>query len=129
MNKLIFSLPLILIIFVAGCASYGTKSTTTAPTVTTGTEHTVEMTATGFSPNTLTIKVGDKVTFVSKDNIQHWPASVIHPTHCEYKGCNVFDSRKGLSQGESYSIVFDLAGNWKYHNHLNPGLTGTIVVQ
>ncbi len=93
------------------------------------TAHTIEITPTGFSPNTITIKAGSMVTFTNKDTAPHWPASAIHPTHCEYKGCGVFDAKKGLAQGESYSMVFDLAGNWRYHDHLNPSMTGTIVVQ
>ncbi|MBI2543432.1 MAG: cupredoxin domain-containing protein [Candidatus Aenigmarchaeota archaeon] len=125
MNKLMTASILIFAVFVAGC----TSSQSNAPTAVTGVKHTVEITNTGFNPNTLNIKLGDDVTFVNKDASPHWPASNIHPTHCEYKGCNVFDSRKGLNTGESYSIVFDQTGTWKYHDHLNPGMTGTLIVQ
>lgn len=126
------TLSLIFVMFLAGCAAYGPKATTEAtetPTVTTGAEKIVEITSTGFSPNTLTINAGDKVIFVNKDGAPHWPASAVHPTHCEYKGCGVFDARKGLAQDESYPMVFDVTGSWKYHDHLNPGMTGIVVVQ
>ncbi len=131
MNKLISTLPLIFLVFLAGCSAYGPKTTTKTetPTVTTGTEKIVEITSAGFTPSTLTINAGDTVTFVNKDVVPHWPASAVHPTHCEYRGCGVFDAKKGLSQGEPYSIVFDVAGSWKYHDHLNPEVTGVIVVQ
>lgn len=131
MNKLVFTLPLILVVFLAGCAAYGPKTTTgtETPAVTTGAEKVIEITSAGFDPSTLTISVGDIITFINKDTAPHWPASTVHPTHCEYKGCGVFDAKKGLAQGEPYSIVFDLAGNWKYHDHLNSGVTGVIVVQ
>ncbi|MBI1978956.1 MAG: hypothetical protein HYS62_02745 [Candidatus Aenigmarchaeota archaeon] len=131
MNRLIFTLPLIFVVFLAGCAAYGPKETTETetPTAITGAEKIVEITSTGFSPNLLTINVGDKVVFVNRDNAPHWPASDVHPTHCEYKGCGVFDARRGMAQGESYPMVFDLAGNWRYHDHLNPGMTGNIIVQ
>ncbi len=101
----------------------------TSPPLPTTKEYTVEIISTGFVPNTLTIKVNDRVIFINKDTVPHWPASAVHPTHCEYKGCGVFDARKGLAPNEPYSMVFDLAGNWKYHDHLDPGMTGTIVVQ
>ena len=133
--RLLMALPLILMVFVAGCTSYEPKNiatnatTATQPSIATGAEHTVEITSAGFNPNTLTVKLGDKVTFVNKDTAPHWPASAVHPTHCEYKGCGVFDAKKGLGPGEIYPIVFDLAGTWKYHDHLNPVLTGRILVQ
>jgi len=31
--------------------------------------------------------------------------------------------------GESWSFKFDEGGTWKYHDHLNPGATGMIVVE
>lgn len=127
---MLFTLPLIFLVFLAGCGGY--RLTTAPPTE--GQENIVEITAAGFSPNTLTIKQGDKVTFVNRDTAKHWPASDIHPTHTLYPetgGCigSKFDACKGLAQGESYSFVFNIKGNWGYHDHLNPGLKGTIVVQ
>ncbi len=147
--ELIKVLPIILVILISGCtaqvngtnrsenqsSSQPSQETSQQPTGQ-GTlqgevisQHTVEITKPGFSPDILTIKLGDKVTFVNRDVVPHWPASAVHPTHCEYKGCGVFDAKKVLAQGEPYSIVFDLAGNWRYHDHLNPGVTGTIIVQ
>ncbi len=126
MEKLIFIVSVIAITFLAGCTSE--QAQTPTPPSSTGTEHVIEIFDTGFSPNTITIKNGDKVTFVNKDSNQHWPASDLHPSHCIYKGCNVFDSRRGLEQNENYTVTFDIAGNWKYHDHLNPGFVGTITV-
>ncbi len=127
---------LIAVVFVSGCTQYGgqqTQPTTpTQPISTTG--NTVEITFSGFSPNTLTINAGDTVTFVNKDSRPHWPASAVHPTHTVYPetgGCigSKFDACKGLAQGEIFSFTFNQKGSWKYHDHLNPGLTGTIIVQ
>ena len=97
-------------------------------------ENTVEMSSTGFSPNSLTVKAGDTVTFVNKDTNQHWPASAVHPTHTVYPesgGCigSKFDACKGLAEGESWSFVFNEEGTWKYHDHLSSSLTGTIAVE
>jgi len=37
--------------------------------------------------------------------------------------------KRGLAEGESYTFIFNEAGNWRYHDHLRSSLTGTIVVR
>lgn len=86
----------------------------------------VVYTASGFSPKTLTIKTGDTVVFKNNSGEDFWPASGPHPTHTNYPE---FDAKKAISSGGSYSFTFTRTGSWKYHNHLNPGSTGTITVQ
>lgn len=115
-----------------------TKSTATKPS---GPEtHTVEITASGFVPGTVTVKAGDKVEWLNGHTVDAWPASAVHPTHQAYPGssfnkCNtvdedkIFDACGRLQQGETYSFVFTQKGTWKYHNHLNFRQTGTVVVE
>lgn len=99
----------------------------------------VEITATKFSPNILTIKQGDTVQFLNKDSSLHWPASAMHPEHKVYPGSDIekcktadknkiFDACKGLAQGEEFRFTFNEKGTWRYHDHLKVSLTGTIVV-
>lgn len=138
---LLFAMGLIAIVIASGCAqSEGQQaSSTTTPTSTptqptTISENSVEITSSGFSPNKLTINAGDIVVFINKDSTQHWPASAVHPTHAVYPesgGCigSKFDSCKGLEQGEIFSFTFNQKGNWRYHDHLKPGLTGSITVE
>lgn len=88
----------------------------------------------GFSPSILTIKNGDNVRFENESSKTMWTASGKHPTHKVYPttgGCigSTFDACKGTQPGDSWSFKFDVAGNWKYHNHVNPGDTGTIIVE
>lgn len=101
--------------------------------------YTVEITSSGFSPNSLTINAGDTVVFVNQDSRSGWPASVIHPTHTVYPNSNInkcgtneeidiFDSCRGLEEGESYSFTFNEVGTWGYHNHLISSKKGTIIV-
>lgn len=111
-----------------------TTGATEITAVVTSEPKTVEITSTVFSPISMTIKAGDTLTFVNKDSSFHWPASAVHPTHSVYPesgGCigSKFDACKGLAQGESWSFTFNQKGTWGYHDHLNPGLTGTIIVQ
>lgn len=97
---------------------------------------TVEYTANGFSLDTVTIKQGGVVTFVSVDETPMWVASNAHPTHLQYDGTSrtqhcpnialtAFDQ---CTSGESYSFTFLKVGNWNYHNHLNADDDGTIIV-
>ena len=113
---------------------------TTEPEATEPSKHTVKFNPEGYTPNTLTIKIGDTINFVNEDVRLTWPASDIHPTHTVYPGSSIskcgtseenkiFDACKGLQQGESYSFTFNEAGTWSYHDHLSPGKKGTIIVE
>lgn len=134
-------------VLISGCSQYGAnQGSTQAPPAAAPPEaqpalpadqaaaNTVEIIASGFSPNTLTIKAGGTATFVNKDAAQHWPASALHPTHAVYPeagGCigSRFDACRGLEAGEEFEFTFNEKGTWKYHDHLNPTLFGTIVVE
>ncbi len=104
--------------------------------------YSIEITSAGFFPEIVTISVGDTVTFTNKDSAPHWPASDLHPTHTVYPGTGIskcfdettdkttlFDSCRGLAQGESWSFTFTQAGEWEYHDHRNANLKGTIIVR
>ena len=112
----------LLIIFTIGCVQEAVEG------------NKVEITSSGFTPRILKVKTGEMVTFVNMDTKPHWPASAVHPTHGEYPeggGCigSTFDACGGLKTGESYSFTFQHKGEWNYHDHLNSGLTGTIIVE
>jgi plastocyanin len=105
--------------------------------VTTGKTVKVTLTATGFSPKSITIKKGDTVTWTNTGSGQMWIASANHPTHTVYDGTNLqqhcgtpsaespFDECKA---GNTYSFTFDKVGSWNYHNHTNASQFGTVVV-
>lgn len=97
-------------------------------------ENRVTYTDSGYSPAVLNVKVGTTVTFKNQSSQLMWTASAVHPTHRVYPttgGClgSTFDACGGIQPGDSWSFKFDIAGTWKYHNHLNSGDTGTIVVE
>ncbi len=108
-------------------------------TVSQGVIHTIEITSSGFSPNSLEIESGDSVKFVNLKSVESWPASDIHPTHTLYPGSgsskcgtaeeeNIFDACRGLQTGESYTFTFNEKGSWGYHDHLRASSKGTIIV-
>ena len=103
-------------------------------------QQTVEITSNGFSPETITIKQGERITWLNKKTGAGWPASAVHPSHKSYPNSDIakcgtdeeneiFDACRGLAQGESYSFTFNEVGSWSYHDHLNPSSRGTVVVQ
>lgn len=102
--------------------------------VTPATENIITYTDAGYSPSALTVKVGDTVVFKNESADNMWPASAMHPTHAVYPttgGCfgSTFDACRGVLPGDSWSFKFDIAGTWKYHDHLKPSVFGTIVVE
>ncbi len=88
----------------------------------------------GFNPNSIHIVKGSNVTWVSKGDLPHWPASDPHPVHTDYpskeKGCvgSSLDACKELKNGESYSFTFDKVGSWGIHDHLFHSHTMTVNV-
>ncbi len=88
-------------------------------------EDTVTLTADGFSPATLTVKVGTKVTWSNQGGVDATVNSSPHPIHTDYPPLNL----GSLPNGGTVSLTFDKPGTYKYHNHLKPSEFGTIVVQ
>ena len=114
----------------------------------------VQVTDKGFVPNTIKIKAGEVVTFISKATAPVWPAGDLHPTHDTYpseayaiigdqaksfgsKACveygirkgDVFDPCKLLLPEETFTFKFDKKGTWNFHNHVRPEHTGKIKVE
>lgn len=85
----------------------------------------VAITASGFVPSTLTVRLGETVTFWNEDTENHQVSSNPHPVHTDYPQLN----GGVLTPSESRSVAFSRAGTFGYHDHLNPALQGTIVVQ
>ena len=78
----------------------------------------VNMSSLSFSPSSMTVTVGTKVTWKNTDNVQH---SVTSDT-------GLFDS--GLfAPGGTYSYTFNTAGTYNYHCTIHSGMTGKIIVQ
>ena len=100
----------------------------------------VTYTDSGYSPNTITIKKGETVTWKNDSKLLMWTASAVHPTHKAYPGTNIancgtpagsnqFDACGGVASGQSWSFKFDNVGTWGYHNHLKASDLGKILVE
>ncbi len=78
-----------------------------------------------YAPQSFTIKKGAKVTFLNDADSLRWPASDLHPSHLIYPE---FDQKQPIEKGQSWTFQFDKVGEWGYHDHLAPYITGTIKV-
>ncbi len=85
----------------------------------------VDFDGTSFSPASINIKVGDIVIFKNNSQEDFWPASNPHPIHTDYPE---FDAKQAIPPGGKYQFKFTKAGNWGYHDHLNPSLGGVVNV-
>lgn len=96
-----------------------------SPSASPATKNTVKIQSSGFVPASISIKVGQTLTWVNADSVNHNVNSAVHPTHLVYPPLNL-----GLiKSGEEKSLTFPKAGTYKYHDHLNPSLTGSVTVQ
>ena len=86
---------------------------------------TIEVTANGFSPNSVTVKSGTQITWVNKTDSMVTVNSNPHPVHNLYPQLNL--GRFGPSQ--SVLVTLDKPGTYTYHNHLDPIITGKIIVE
>ncbi len=71
-----------------------------------------------FEPATITISVGDTVTWRNTDDVPHTSTSEDE----------LWDSGT-LGAGEEFSFTFEEAGTYAYFCEFHPGMEGTVVVQ
>ena len=71
-----------------------------------------------FSPASLTVKVGDKVTWTNQDSVGHSATA----------DDNSFDTGV-IAQGQSGSNTFSKTGTYTYHCSIHPKMKATIIVQ
>lgn len=86
---------------------------------------TITLTANGFSPKTLTVKVGARVVWLNRSGTVGSVNSDSYPTNLLYPFLN-FGTFK---DGSSFSTVFSKAGTYTYYNYSNLGQTGSVIVK
>ncbi|MGN6473469.1 MAG: cupredoxin domain-containing protein [Mycobacteriales bacterium] len=82
--------------------------------------HTVVIKGFKFSPSTLTVPVGTKVTFLQEDGTPHTVTG---------SGNSAFINSAPLNKGQSYSVTFAKAGTYNYICSIHTTMHGTVVVQ
>lgn len=79
----------------------------------------------GFVPKDVIVEVGATVIWKNSSRKTATVNSDNHPTHQLYPFLNLGE----FANASSVQVVFDKAGKYRYHNHLNPSETGTVTVE
>jgi plastocyanin len=95
-----------------------TSSETTDDDGETPQSNNVDITGFAFSPETLTISVGDTVIWTNKDST----------THTATADGGEFDSGN-LGNGDTFSYTFTTAGTFTYDCKIHTSMTATIIVE
>lgn len=90
----------------------------TSAVVPSGNVFEVEISNFEFEENTITIKVGDTVTWTNHDSARH----TVVADDGQFKSSN-------LSNDAIFSHTFDRAGTYPYHCGLHSSMNGTVIVQ
>jgi plastocyanin len=86
---------------------------------------TITYTNEGFTPATITVKVGDTIKIVNNaENVMYF-ASDEHPTHLNNSELNIGD----IEPGSSATVTVASQGTWGYHDHYNASAGGEIIVE
>src|SRR5215469_18061549 len=71
-----------------------------------------------FNPQSITVKSGEKITWINRDEEPHTVVSV----------GKQFKKSSALDTDQAYTIVAGAAGTYSYFCSVHPKMTGTIVV-
>jgi plastocyanin len=74
----------------------------------------VEITDTGYLPQTLEVPVGSTVEWVNRTNDPHRVAANPQPDHSSFPA---LDSLDPIGPGAMYSFTFSASGTYVYNNH------------
>lgn len=80
---------------------------------------TVDIKNFAFSPQTINVKLGTKITWINNDSVPHTITS---------DSDNILNSPT-ISPGELFSFTFDNIGITNYHCNIHKTMKGTIVVE
>ena len=115
-----------------GPASSGASAPSSTSDAATGD---VTLMSLNFMPETLTVSVGDTVTWVNGESITHTITSGTFSDVDETTGLRaseeadgLFDERLG-EKGGSFSYTFDTAGTFPYFCDIHDGMNATVVVE
>lgn len=90
---------------------------------------TVTFSGSSVSPATVTIKAGESVILANSSSKQVQVGSDPHPTHTANQELSNGQFTLSIASGASATVTLNKVGTWGYHDHLNPTVKGTVVVQ
>lgn len=101
-----------------GTTSTPTSSPTVSPTSTALPEGMVEIVASGFNPQTITIKAGESVTWYNKSDRRYWVKAESGDWETGY-----------IPIGARFSVTFDEPGEYPYYDLVHKEVTGLVIVE
>jgi plastocyanin len=81
-------------------------------------ENKIEIKDFAFNPQTITVKSGEKITWINRDGEPHTVVSV----------GKKFQRSSGLDTDQEFSIIAGAPGTYEYFCSVHPKMTGTIVI-
>ncbi len=82
-------------------------------------KNTIEIKEFAFNPQTLTVKSGEKITWINHDEEPHTVVSV----------GKQFQKSSALDTDQEFTIIAGAPGAYEYFCSVHPKMTGTIVVE
>src|ERR1700680_3706006 len=82
-------------------------------------QNTIEIKDFAFNPQTLTVKSGEKITWINRDEEPHTVVSVEKQ----------FKKSSALDTDQEFTITAGAPGTYTYYCSVHPKMTGTIVVE
>lgn len=95
-------------------AAWGDDAATTG-----GRKNTIEIKDFMFNPPTLTVKSGEKITWINRDDEPHTVVSV----------GKKFQKSSALDTDQEFTVTAGEAGTYEYFCSVHPKMTGTIIVE
>ena len=90
---------------------------------------TITFTDSGVEPASLTVKSGQKITWVNNSTKKISVGSAPHPDHTTNQELTNNQYVTALEVGVTATVTLKKIGSWGYHDHLNPSVGGTVIVQ
>jgi len=106
----------------------GVLSFTAVPTASAG-EREVVMEAQAFSPQVMTIHVGDRVTWMNHDKLEHFLTSSGPVSRSVATQVGDLEFHQRMIPGSDYSHSFKEPGVYGYFCAIHMGMWGTLVVE
>jgi hypothetical protein len=90
-----------------------------------GIDHQATIKGSKVTPDHTTGHLCDTLTITNTDDVLRFIAFGLHEDHVPYDGIG----EKTLNKDQSFTIVMNQTGNFKFHDHLHDEVAGTFTVQ
>ena len=107
-----------LALFAVACGGSSSPSSPSQPGTAPGGLVTVNIQNFAYSPDPVTVKVGQQINWLNKDSVDHTATRD-----------GMFDNYVNAMSAHGAPVTMTTTGSFTYHCKIHPNMTGTIVVQ